>query len=84
MPNNEETWGELKRILKRFLKRIWRSRGLQGDSKEEAYQIEVGVGETMSTKDLQDGVMKLTVKVAPAVPEEFIEMKFEQKMTPVG
>lgn len=80
LPSNEDTWGEIKRICKRFLKRIWRARGLQGDTKEEAYDIQVGLGETMTQADIDAGKLKLKIFVAPAVPTEFVVMEFEQEM----
>lgn len=81
MPNTEATWGEVKRILKRFLKKIWRSRGLQGDSKEEAYKIEVGLDETMTQQEVDSGLLKVRISVAPAVPMEFIVLEFQQQLS---
>ena len=52
---------------------------LVGSSPDEAFEIEIGLGTTMTSNDILDGILKMTVKVAIVRPAEFIVLTFEQK-----
>ncbi|MGP2966202.1 hypothetical protein [Serratia marcescens] len=73
-PNNEVTWYRIKALIRRTLRELWEQGGLLGASEEEAYRILVGVGESMSEEDLDEGLLRIRVAVAIHHPAEFIQI----------
>ena len=67
-----------------FLNGIWKEGGLQGGSVADAFQVDIGLGSTMTAEDLLDGCMRVSVLVAVVHPAEFIEITFEQEMAKSG
>jgi len=53
---------------------------LAGLTPSDAFNVEVGLGSTMTPNDILDGIMNVTVKVAVTRPAEFIVITFQQKM----
>ena len=53
---------------------------LAGTKPEDAYDVSVGLGSTMTGNDILDGYMRITVRVAISRPAEFIVITFQQKM----
>jgi hypothetical protein len=78
-PNDANTWVSVKSMISNFLTGVWKQGGLVGPSTDAAYSVSVGLGSTMSNDDILNGVMRVTVKVAPSRPAEFIEITFQQK-----
>ena len=62
-----------------FLTNQWQSGLLAGQSADDAFSVEIGLGATMTPNDILDGVLKMTVKVAITRPAEFIVITFEQQ-----
>jgi hypothetical protein len=83
-PNNSNTWAAVKSMVSSFLTSIWKEGGLQGASAADAYQVEIGLGSTMTAEDLLNGFMNVTVKVAVVRPAEFIVITFQQQMAKSG
>lgn len=79
-PNTANTWVLIKSMISSFLNDLWKQGGLVGATPEHAYQVEIGLGSTMTPNDILDGVMKITVRVAVSRPAEFIVITFQQKM----
>ncbi|MEO1655379.1 MAG: phage tail sheath C-terminal domain-containing protein, partial [Bacteroidota bacterium] len=79
-PNTNGTWILVKSMISSFLNNIWQQGGLVGASPAEAFDVQVGLGTTMTPNDILDGVMKIMVKVAISRPAEFIVITFQQKM----
>ena len=79
-PNTSNTWVLVKSMISSFLNTVWKMGGLAGVTPGDAYDVEVGLGTTMTPNDILDGIMKITVKVAVTRPAEFIVITFEQKM----
>jgi phage tail sheath protein FI len=52
---------------------------LAGSSPEDAFEVEIGLGMTMTPIDILDGILKMTVRVALTRPAEFIVITFEQQ-----
>jgi len=77
--NNERTWLKIRATLGQFLKRMLNRGVLSGSTPSEAYDFTIGMGETMTAEDINEGIMRLEVRVALARPSEFIEITFEQK-----
>ena len=78
-PNNATTWSTLRATVANFLTNQWQSGLLAGQSPEDAFQVEIGLGSTMTPNDILDGILKMTVKVAITRPAEFIVITFEQQ-----
>lgn len=79
-PNDANTWLAVKSAIGSFLTDIWKQGGVQGASAADAFQVECGLGTTMSSQDILNGIMMVTVKVAVVRPAEFIVISFQQEM----
>jgi len=83
-PNNGNTWAAVKSMINSFLTDVWKQGGLQGAKPDDAFSVSVGLGSTMTSEDLLNGYMRVTVKVAVVRPAEFIVISFEQQMAKSG
>lgn len=79
-PNDANTWIAVRSMIGSFLRNQWQQGALVGNTEDEAFQVEVGLGSTMTPQDILDGYMKVSVKVAISRPAEFIVITFQQKM----
>ncbi|VVD60472.1 phage tail sheath family protein [Pandoraea anhela] len=79
-PNTANTWVTIKSMVRNFLTSVWKRGGLAGASPDDAFQVFVGLGETMTGDDILEGLLKVTVLVAVSRPAEFIELTFQQQM----
>jgi uncharacterized protein len=78
--NDSGTWVTLKSMIGNFLTGIWKRGGLAGTSPTDAFSVHVGLGETMTSEDILEGILRVTVLVAMTRPAEFIEITFQQQM----
>lgn len=78
--NTANTWVTVKAEFDNFLNNLWRQGGLMGSTPAAAYDVQVGLGKTMTPQDILDGFMRISVKVAMIRPAEFIVITFSQKM----
>ncbi|WP_199902606.1 phage tail sheath C-terminal domain-containing protein [Azospirillum sp. B4] len=83
-PNTANTWAAVKSMISSFLTDVWKQGGLQGARPDDAFQVLVGLGSTMTPDDLKNGILRVTVLVAVVRPAEFIEITFEQQMAKDG
>ena len=79
-PNDANTWINMKCMIENFLRSVWKRGGLAGSTPEEAYEVHVGLGDTMTADDILEGILRITVLVAVSRPAEFIEITFQQQM----
>lgn len=79
-PNVPVTWAVVEGMISNFLTNLWRQGALVGASPAEAFTVSCGLGATMSQDDINEGIMRISVKVAAPRPAEFIVITFEQKM----
>ena len=79
-PNDAGTWINMKCMIESFLRSVWKRGGLAGATPEDAYEVHVGLGDTMTGDDILNGIMRITVLVAVSHPAEFIEITFQQQM----
>ncbi|MEL6452337.1 MAG: phage tail sheath C-terminal domain-containing protein [Pseudomonadota bacterium] len=79
-PNTSSTWITVANMIRNFLNNQWKAGALAGATPDEAYQVTVGLGSTMTAQDILDGYMRISVRVAVTRPAEFIEITFQQKM----
>lgn len=83
-PNDANTWTAVKSMISSFLTTVWKEGGLQGAQAADAFQVDIGLGSTMTPEDLLNGFMNVTVKVAVVRPAEFIVITFQQQMAKSG
>jgi len=79
-PNTANTWVTIKSMIRNFLTGIWKRGGLAGAVPDDAFGVHVGLGETMTSEDVLEGILRVTVLVAISRPAEFIEITFQQQM----
>lgn len=73
-PNSELTWYKLKGFTIMWLRDIWQQGGLYGEQESEAYQVLLGLEETMTQEDILAGRMIVNIRLALLAPAEFIEL----------
>ncbi len=78
--NVATTWTTIRSMINNFLTGIWKRGGLAGSTPKEAFNVFVGLGETMTPEDILEGILRVTVLVAVTRPAEFIEITFQQQM----
>ena len=79
-PNIAMTWVKVSSTITGALYNAWRDGVLAGNTAQEAFKVDVGLGSTMTQQDILDGVMRVSVKVAISRPAEFIVITFQQQM----
>jgi len=79
-PNDANTWVSIQSMLNNFLTGQWKQGALVGAVPTDAFSVQVGLGSTMTSNDILDGIMRITVLVAISRPAEFIEITFQQQM----
>ncbi len=79
-PNDAGTWINMKCMIENFLRSVWKRGGLAGATPEDAFEVHIGLGDTMTGEDILEGIMRITVLVAVTHPAEFIEITFQQQM----
>ncbi len=79
-PNDANTWVGVKSMINNFLTAKWKDGALAGAKPEDAFDVQIGLGATMTANDILDGYMNVSVKVAISRPAEFIVITFQQQM----
>jgi hypothetical protein len=79
-PNTKNTWETIKAMIGSFLTGVWKDGGLQGETPADAFEVQCGLGSTMTANDILDGYLNVSVKVAVVRPAEFIVITFQQQM----
>ena len=77
--NNERTWLKIRASLSKYLKSQLKRGTLAGTTPSAAFDFAVGHGQTMDESDINQGIIRVEVKLALIRPAEFIEIIFEQK-----
>ena len=67
-------------MIESFLHGVWARGGLMGTSPDQAYNVQCGLGSTMTPDDVLNGVMRVQVTLQMVHPAEFIELTFKQQM----
>lgn len=78
-PNDGTTWSSLRATVYNFLNNQWSAGILAGSTPQDAFSIDIGLGTTMTSNDILDGILKMSIKVAIVRPAEFIVITFEQQ-----
>jgi phage tail sheath protein FI len=79
-PNDANTWVSVKSMIVNYLTEKWKQGALAGSSPEDAFDVQIGLGITMTGLDILEGRMLISVKLAIVRPAEFIVVRFEQQM----
>ncbi|WP_198133434.1 phage tail sheath family protein [Flavobacterium beibuense] len=79
-PNTVNTWSAVKSSISNFLTSVWKEGGLQGATAADAFSVQCGLGTTMTSDDILNGIMNVTIKVAVTHPAEFIVITLSQQM----
>ena len=77
-PNDQKTWNKLVDAGETFLRGLWLAGGLMGSSPEEAFRVRCGVPDTMTMTDVDTGLLKVEVSIAPVRPAEFVVFTVSQ------
>jgi phage tail sheath protein FI len=83
-PNDKNTWEAVKSLIGNFLTSVWKEGGLMGASPSDAFSVDCGLGSTMTSDDIINGIMVVAIKVAIVRPAEFIVITFQQEMAVSG
>lgn len=77
-PNVSQTWVNVKGMLENYLTTLWNDGALAGQKPEHAFFVLVGLGQTMTADDINEGRMIVKIGYAPSRPAEFIVLEFTQ------
>lgn len=77
-PNVSQTWVNVKGMLENYLTTLWNDGALAGQKPEHAFFVQVGLGQTMTANDINEGRMIVKIGYAPSRPAEFIVLEFTQ------
>ena len=78
--NDKNTWQVVTSSISNFLTSVWQQGGLAGASASAAFSVDCGLGTTMTSDDILNGFMNISVKVAVTHPAEFIVFTIQQEM----
>jgi len=78
-PNVSSTWVSVNSMISSFLTGLWAQGGLVGPKASDSFNVLVGLGSTMTQDDIENGVMRVEIKVALSHPAEFILLTFQQQ-----
>lgn len=78
--NNPATWVRIQALIENYLMKLWYAGILQGAQPEHAFHVRVGLGETMTAQDIEEGKLIIDVGVAPVIPAEFMMFKIVHSM----
>jgi phage tail sheath protein FI len=81
-PNDQNLWSKTKMIIENFLMQLWQQGALAGAKPEQAYFVNVGLNNSMTSTDILEGRLIVQLGFAMVRPAEFIVLKVEQKMSP--
>ena len=79
-PNDANTWTRTRAMIENFLNLLWRQGALAGSTPEQAYFVNVGLGETMTPQDILEGRLIIEIGMAAVRPAEFIILRFSHKL----
>ena len=80
--NDQATWIKARTITENFLVTLWKQGAFPGVKQEEAFYVRVGLGQTMTADDINNGQMIIEAGLALLRPAEFILLRFTQQAQP--
>ncbi len=79
-PNDANSWVRIQGMLENFLTLCWRQGALQGSKPEHAFYVRVGLGQSMTARDVAEGRLYVELGFAAVRPAEFIVLRLCQLM----
>ena len=79
-PNDANTWLRLKSMIENYLTGLWREGALMGGKPSDAFFVRVGLGSTMTQRDILEGILRIEIGMAAVRPAEFIVLRVSQMM----
>lgn len=80
LPNDANTWQEIKNTISVFLTDLWKLGGITGDSPQHAFEIDIGLGNGMTETDILNGQILVSIKVSLVYPSEYVLIEIRQDM----
>lgn len=79
-PNDANTWVKIKGMIENYLTNLWKQGALAGSKPDQAFFVNVGLGQTMTAQDILNGYLNVEIGMAAVRPAEFIVLKFSHKL----
>jgi len=76
--NTETLWKNVKAGVTGFMDALYQQGAFQGATPGEAFEVAVGLNESMTQAEIETGLLRVTVRFKAAVPAEFIEVTIER------
>jgi phage tail sheath protein FI len=67
-------------MLSNFLTNVWKEGALCGAKAADAFNVEIGLGTTMTAEDILNGYLRVSIFLAVSHPAEFIVVTVEQEL----
>ncbi len=79
-PNDPTTWNSAKSMIANYLQSVWVRGGLAGATAADAFEVNIGIGSSMTADDVASGVMRAVVQVSVTRPAEYIVLTVSQQL----
>jgi len=79
-PNDEPLWTSVRGSVEGFLLDLWMDGALAGSKPKDAFFVRVGLGETMTKNDIDNGRLNVTIGFAPLRPAEFVIVELSHQL----
>jgi uncharacterized protein len=79
-PNGDNLWAALRASVGSFMDGLFRQGAFQGETANDAYFVQCGLGSTMTQGDIDAGQVIVLVGFAPLKPAEFVIVRIQQKV----
>ena len=76
-PNDQRLWDSVRRTITMFLRRVWRSGALFGQTPAEAFYVKCDA-ENNPPENRDAGILTVDIGIAPVKPAEFIVFRISQ------
>ena len=77
-PDNEVTWIKVHQVVSQYLFNLWRSGGLKGSDRQQAYFVRCD-RTTMTNVDIADGKVNIVIGLAFNRPTDFTILKISHQ-----
>lgn len=76
-PNNANTWSRIRSNIEGFLMQLWQAGAMPATKPQDAFYAGCGLGVTMTSADIQLGVINVEIGMAVVRPAEFIVIRLQ-------
>jgi uncharacterized protein len=78
-PNSQGLWGDVERNIKAYLKTLFNTGALAGNTPEEAFYVNCNEGNNPQ-ENIDNGILTVDIGIAPVKPAEFVKINIQQHM----